>query len=345
MMDTGKVKRREVLRGAAVAGLVGAAGLWPGRAAEARSARRAGAGVTLSADEMAAIDQALGKKGTVVQDEAIYMVPLPRNDLKIAIQGDPVPIPFGFGGWVAFKKTPVGGTIFMSDTVLLQEEVNRVISAAQANSIEVTAIHNHFFFEEPRIFYMHLHGHGETATLARAYAEAIRPAPLFPGNQPPPSPPGSGPSAAGPGAAERFDTARLAQIAGHEGTANGPVYKITVGRLDLRVMAMGTEITTAMGLNSWAAFAGDRNKARVAGDIAMLEPEVNPVIAALRKNNLAVVAVHQHMLGEQPRIIFLHYYGTGPAETLASGFRAALDELGKHGKTMQMGRRSMRMGG
>jgi Domain of Unknown Function (DUF1259) len=335
MMDTGKVKRREVLRGAAVAGLVGAAVLWPGRRADARAACRAGAGAMLSADEMAAIDQALGKKGTVVQDQAIYTVPLPRSDLKITIHGDPVPIPLGFGGWVAFKKTPDGGTMFMSDTVLQQEEVNRVISAAQANGIEVTAIHNHFFFEEPRIYYMHLHGHGETATLARAYAEAIRPSPLFPANQPPPSPP------AGPGAAERFDTARLAQIAGHEGVANGPVYKITVGRPDLRVMAMGTEITTAMGLNSWAAFAGDRDKAHVAGDIAMLEPEVNPVIAALRKNDLAVVAVHHHMLGEQPRIIFLHYYGTGPAETLARGFRAALDELGKHGKTMRMGRGSM----
>ena len=92
-----------------------------------------------------------------------------------------------------------------------------------------------------------------------------------------------------------------------------------------------------MGLNSWAAFAGDRDKAHIAGDIAMLEPEVNPVIAALRKNNLDVVAVHSHMLGEEPRIIFLHYYGTGPAETLAQGFRAALDELGKHGQSMRMG--------
>jgi hypothetical protein len=285
----------------------------------------------LPADEIAAIDQALGKKGMAVADQALYTVPLPRNDLKISIHNDPVPIPLGFGGWVSFKKTPDGRTMFMSDTVLQQDEVNPVISAAQANGIEVTAIHNHFFFEEPRIFYMHLHGHGETAALARAYAEAIRPSPLLPANQPPPSAP------SGPGAAERFDLARLAQIAGHEGQANGPVYKITVGRPDLHVVAMGTQITTAMGLNSWAAFAGDRDRAHIAGDIAMLEPEVNPVIAALRRNNLNVVALHQHMLGEQPRIIFLHYYGTGPAETLAQGFQAALDELGKHAQSMQMG--------
>jgi hypothetical protein len=281
---------------------------------------------------MAAIDTALGKKGTVVADEAVYSVALPRNDLKVMLGGEPIPVPFGFGGWVAFKKAGDGGTMLMSDTVLRQEEVNPVITAAQRNGLEVTAIHNHFFYEEPRIFYMHLHGHGETAALARAYAEAIRPSPLLPASQPPPSPP------SGPGAAERFDLMRLAQVAGHKGVVNGPVYKITVGRPDLRVRAMGTEITTAMGLNSWAAFAGDRNRARIAGDIAMLEPEVNPVIRALRGNNLEIVALHHHMLGEEPRVIFLHYYGVGPAETLARGFRAALDELGKHGKAMRLPR-------
>jgi hypothetical protein len=336
-MEKGSISRRSVLRLAAAAGgVASAAGLWPNeagaRASAFRSTRRrtSGAAAMLSADEMAAIDQALGKKGTVVADQAVYTVPLPRNDLKVTIKGDSVPIPFGFGGWVAFKKAGDGQTIFMSDTVLQQEEVNPVISAAQANGLEVTAIHNHFFYEEPRIFYMHLHGHGGTAKLAQSYAAAIRPSPLFPGNQPPPSPP------SGPGAAERFDTARLAQIAGHEGQANGAVYKITVGRPDLQVMAMGTQITTAIGLDSWAAFAGDKNQAHIAGDIAMLQPEVNPVVRALRANNLEVVALHHHMLGEEPRIIFLHYYGTGPAETLAQGFRAALDELGKHGQSMTM---------
>jgi hypothetical protein len=266
----------------------------------------------------------------MIADQAVYSVSLPRNDLKVTIQGDPVPIPFGFGGWVAFKRSPRGGTLLMSDTVLQEAEVNRVISAAQANGIEVTAIHNHFFYEEPRIFYMHLHGHGEAGPLARAYAEAIRPSPLLPANQPPPAP------ASGPAAAERFDLAQLARIAGHEGQANGPVYKITVGRADLRVRAMGVEITTAMGLNSWAAFAGDRDRVHIAGDIAMLEPEVNPVIRALRQNNLEIVALHHHMLGEEPRTIFLHYYGTGPAERLAQGFRAALNELGKHGRALRM---------
>jgi hypothetical protein len=329
-----EISRRELIGGVSLAGLAGTLGLWPARSVEARRARatNAPAGVMLSTEEMAAVDQALGKKGTVVADQAVYTVPLPRNDLKVTIKGEAVPTPFGFGGWVAFKKTPEGKTVFMSDTVLLQEEVNPVISAAHANGIEMTAIHNHFFYEEPRIFYMHLHGHGDTPKLAQAYAEAIRPSPLFPANQP------ATPAAAARGAAERFDLPRLAEIAGHEGQANGPVYKITVGRSDLQVMAMGTQITTAMGLNSWAAFAGEKDGAHIAGDIAMLEPEVNPVIRALRKSNLEVVALHHHMLGEEPRTIFLHYYGTGPAETLARGFRAALDELGKHGQTMTMRR-------
>src|SRR5919197_1041633 len=252
-MIRGSLNRRNLLRTAAIAGAAGAAGLWDSGRVEARRARAAAApGAMLSADEMAAIDQALGKKGTVVADQAIYTVPLPRADLKVKIKDATVPTGFGFGGWVAFKKTPDGGTMFMSDTVLQQEEVNPVISAAHDNGLEVTAIHNHFFYEEPRIFYMHLHGHGDTSALARAYAAAIGPSPLLPANQPAPSLP------AGPTAAERFDTARLTQIAGHEGQVNGPVYKITVGRPDLRVTAMGTLITTGMGLNSWAAFASDR---------------------------------------------------------------------------------------
>jgi len=325
------VSRRTILRSAAGAPLLAGAGLLPvpcfaheaEHEPEAVSLRRAPQ--PLSSDETAAVEQALGKKGNTVADQGVFTIPLPRNDLKMTIQGEPVPIPFGFGGWVSFKKAADGKTVMMSDTVLLQEEVNPVISAAQENSIEVTAIHNHFFFEEPRVFFMHLHGMGEPSRLAQAYSATIRPSKLHPANQPPP---GAPPSRT---AAELFDTAELARIASHDGQVNGPVYKITVGRPDLQVMAMGAEITAAIGLNSWAAFAGDREQARVAGDIAMLEPEVNPVIRALRARQLSVVACHSHMIGERPRILFLHYYGTGRATELAQGFRAALDELGKHG--------------
>ncbi len=277
----------------------------------------------MSQTEMTAIETALGKKGKYVETEAVYTVPLPRNDLKITVKGKAVPISFGFGGWVSVKKTLDGkSAVLMSDTVLLEEEVNPLISAAHANGLEISAIHNHFFYEQPRIFYMHLHGMGDAASLAKSYAAAIKSTKLFPANQPQTKAPTRT-------AKEIFDLPALDKITGYTGAVNGASYKYTVGRDDLTVMAMGAEMTANIGLNSWAAFAGERGAAHIAGDIAMLEPEVNAVIKALRRNNLEVVALHNHMLGDEPRIIFLHYYGRGAADKLAQGFRAALDELGK----------------
>jgi hypothetical protein len=278
---------------------------------------------------MAALDTALGgKKGSYVENEGVYTTPLPRSDLKVTIKGEPVPIGFGFGGWVSMKHTLDGEkAMLMSDTVLLQEEVNPLITAAQDHGLQITAIHNHFFYENPRIFYMHLHGMGDAAELAGKYGAAIRDTKLHPSNQPAPTA-----SSGARTAKEIFDLAALDKTIGLTGKVNGPIYKYVVGRDDLRVIAMGAEVTTAIGLNTWAAFAGDAEAAHIAGDVAMLETEVNQVIRALRKHNLEVVAVHQHMLEEQPRIIFLHYYGHGPASTLADGFRAALDQLGSKGK-------------
>jgi hypothetical protein len=284
----------------------------------------------LTADEIAAIDSALGKKGSYKEAEAVYTTPLPRNDLKMKIKGEPIPIPFGFGGWVSFKKTVDGkSSMVMSDTVLQMEEVNPLISAAHANGLEIAAIHNHFFYEEPRIFYMHIHGMGTVAELAKKYADTIRDSKLFPANQPAPSAP---PAVTGK---ENFDIPTLDAIVKYTGTVNGPTYKYTIGRSDLTVMMMGVEMTTNIGLNSWASFAGKQDDAHIAGDIAMLQSEVNSVIKTLRAHNLEVVAVHNHMLGDDPHMIFLHYYGRGTAATLAQGFRAALDVLGM--KTDKMG--------
>jgi hypothetical protein len=283
---------------------------------------------------MAAVDAALGKKGKYIEAEGVYTIPLPHNDLKMSVKGEHVPIPFGFGGWVSFKHTVDGkSAVLMSDSVLLQEEVNPLISAAQENGLEVGAIHNHFFYEEPRIFYMHLHGMGSVSDLAIRYAAAIKATKIFPANQPPAGPP---PVRTGK---EIFDLPTLDKIVGYKGVVNGPTFKYTIGRSDLTVMAMGTEMTAAIGLNTWAAFTGTAEAAHIAGDVAMLEPEINPVIKTLRKNGIEIVALHHHMLGDEPRIIFLHYYGRGPATTLAEGFHAALNELGKHGKTIKMARR------
>jgi len=309
-MNVDSLTRRDLIKAVSALGAAAVVGL------------PAGAQTPPDEKEIEGIAAALGRKGSLVADQAVYTVPLPRNDLTVRIQGEPVPVPLGFGGWVSFKKTRSGReTVMMSDAVLLQEEVNPVISAAQAQGLEVSALHNHFFYEEPRIFYMHLHGKGTGPDLARRYAAAVAPSKLLP------SPPV--PAADGPKAAELFDLAALDKIVGAKGVANGPAYKFTLGRKDLRVMAMDAELTAAIGLNSWAAFAGQREKAVIAGDVAMLEQEVNPVIRTLRQNGLEIVAVHNHMLGEQPRVLFLHYFGRGPAAELARGFRAALDVLGK----------------
>jgi hypothetical protein len=126
-----------------------------------------------------------------------------------------------------------------------------------------------------------------------------------------------------------MDSAAIARIVGHEGEQNGAVYKITVGRDDLKLKEMGASINSRMGLNTWAAFYGSDANAEIAGDVAMLSQEVTPVLKALRANGLNVVAIHHHMTGTQPTVYFLHYWGTGPAEKLANGFKAALNELGK----------------
>lgn len=289
----------------------------------------------LSTQEIAAIEKALGKKGVYKEAEFTHTTPLPRNDLEIKIKGQAVPIPFGFGGWVSFKKTIDGkSAMVMSDTVLLQEEVNSLISSALANGLEIAAIHNHFFYEEPRIFYMHIHGMGTVDELAQKYANTIRDSKLFPANQHAVS------TKSSQTGSEIFNLAALDTIIKYKGTVNGPTCKYTIGRNDLRIVAMGVEMTSSIGLNSWASFTGKQEDAHIGGDIAMLQSEVNDVIKALRQNNLEVVAVHNHMLGDDPHMIFLHYYGSGQANNLAHGFRAALDMLGKRKET-RMG--SMKM--
>jgi Domain of Unknown Function (DUF1259) len=264
----------------------------------------------------------LGKQGDF--KDKVLKVNIPRNDVKVTVAGVATPTPFGFGGWVAMTKGDGGHDVLMGDLVLLQDEVNRVMSALLDNGFDVTALHNHFFWDEPRMFYMHVHGHGTPAELAQKLKPAID---LI----------GKGGAAAAPAAAPATATApslnaaKLAEIVGAQGEQSGAVYKITLPRNDVKVVEMGAAINARMGLNTWAAFTGTNDKAAIAGDVAMLEDEVTPVLKALRRNGLDVVAIHHHMTNERPMIVFLHYWGTGPAEKLATGFRAAVNELGKHG--------------
>jgi uncharacterized protein DUF1259 len=286
-----------------------------------------GFGTSTKAQEMPAEYQTvlseLGKKGDF--KAGVLKVNIPRNDLKVTVEGVATPTPFGFGGWLAMTKGSGDMDVLMGDLVLLEEEVNPVMSALLDNGLEVTALHNHFFWEQPRIFYMHVHGHGKPADLARMAKPALE---LIGHVASPaqPSPTAPVPATMPQG---KIDTARVAQIVGHEGEQSGAAYKITVGRDDLKLEEMGATINARMGLNTWAAFVGSDDNAAVAGDVAMLEEEVTPVLKALRSHGLQVVAIHHHMIKSRPVIIFLHYWGKGPAEKLATGFRAALDQLGR----------------
>jgi len=249
----------------------------------------------------------------------VLKVNVPRNDLKMTIQGIPTPTSFGFGGWLSMTKTSEGTDVMMGDLVLLPDEVNPVMSALLDNGVEVTALHNHFFGDEPHVYYMHVHGLGKAGDLARKVKPALD---LIGHITPPALVPMSATGTA-------LDTEKLTKIVGYPGEQSGTVFKITVGRDDLTMKDHGAVINARMGLNTWAAFVGTQEDAVVAGDIAMLEGEVTPVLKTLRKNGLDVVAIHHHMTEEQPMVIFLHYWGRGPAEKLANAFKAALGELGK----------------
>ena len=264
----------------------------------------------------------LGRQGDYKAN--VLKVNIPRNDVSVTVAGVNTPTPFGFGGWVAMTKGTGGMDVMMGDLVLTQDEVNPVMSALLDTGIEVTALHNHFLWDEPRMFYMHVHGHGKAADLARQ----VKPGLDLIGKKSAPAA-SAAPSAPATGPATTIDTARLAQIVGTPGEQAGSVYKITIGRDDLKLTEMGAAINARMGLNTWAAFVGTNEKAAIAGDVAMLASEVQPVLKALRKNGLDVVAIHHHMTGTEPTIYFLHYWGTGPADTLARGFKAALSETGK----------------
>jgi hypothetical protein len=259
----------------------------------------------------------LGKQGDFKDN--VLKVNIPRNDLKVTIDGVSTPTPFGFGGWLALTKGTGGMDVMMGDLVLTDDEVNPVMSALLTNGLDVTALHNHFFFDTPRIYYMHVHGHGTASDLAAK----VKPALALIGTHPPTATGTSGRAING-----TLNSAALAKIVGYDGEQNAAVYKITIGRPDIPLKEMGAAINARMGLNTWAAFFGSDADAVVAGDIAMLDREVTPVLKSLRSSGIDVVAMHHHMTGTDPQVIFLHYWGKGSAQKLATAFRAAIDQTG-----------------
>lgn len=263
-----------------------------------------------TAADFSVVEKEIGIKGQ--EQEGAYIVRFPRSDLKVTISGESIPTALGFGSWTAWRESGQGMMV-MGDIVLVEKEVNPFISALAEANVNVTALHNHFFFDEPRIFFMHIGGMGDAAAMARGIRAAL-------GKTGTPIPP----PAASASPSLSLDTKSLEQIIGHSGQAAGGVFKITIGRPGVKMM--GVEVTSSMGLNTWVAFMGTNERAHVAGDVAMTSQEVNPVIRALQKGGIDAVAVHNHMLDEQPRIFFLHYWGTGPAESLARTVREAFDQ-------------------
>ena len=281
-----------------------------------------GLGAPLSAQEMpadySAVLKTLGKTGDFKGN--VLKVNIPRNDLTVAIDGVLVPTPLGFGGWIAMTKGDGGMDVMMGDLVLTESEVNPVMSAVLNAGLGVTALHNHFLRDTPRVYYMHVHGTGNAAELAKK----MRPAIDLIARDPFAVLAGTGTElASGPLSGDQ-----LSKIIGHPGEQTGPVYKITIGRGDVDLKEHGARIDARMGFNTWAAFAGSNDEAVVAGDVAMLAGEVTPVLKAMREAGLQIVAIHHHMTG-QPTIYFLHYWGKGPASRLAESVRAAVDLLGK----------------
>lgn len=268
--------------------------------------------------DYAAVMKSLGKTGDF--KGGVLKVNIPRNDLTVSIDGALAPTPLGFGGWIALTKGDHNMDVMMGDLVLAESEVNPVMSAVLNAGLDVTALHNHFFFETPRIFYMHVHGIGSAAELAAKIKLAID---LIGKNA------ASVPKGTGTALPTGVTASKLASIIGHEGETSGPVYKITIGRPDIDLREHGAKIDARMGLNTWAAFAGSDADSVVAGDVAMKAGEVTRVLKAMRGAGLQIVALHHHMTTGEPTVYFLHYWGRGPADQLARGVRAALDQLGK----------------
>lgn len=270
--------------------------------------------------DTARIEQLTGLKGTLNQKEGVFKVSFPRKDIQATVAGVRMIPDLGLTAWAAFTRA--GDHIMvMGDIVLLENEVNPVMSAALDSGLEVTALHNHFLWDSPRVMFMHIGGMGDEETLARAVGrvfgklkEAIQTKP-------------STPTANIDPAKTSFDPEDIEQILGAAGVLNNGVYKVVLGR----TANMGEhEIGKEMGINTWAAFAGSEQLAVVDGDFAMLESEVQGVLKALRGAGINIVAIHNHMIGESPRYVFLHFWGVGPAEDLAKGLKAALATQAAH---------------
>lgn len=270
--------------------------------------------------DIAKIEQLTGMKG--VEKNGEYKITVPQNDLKIVVDGFKIIPPMGLGSWAAF--TPCGDSaMVMGDIILTETDLKPVQQEVIKQGFAITAIHNHFVRNRPNILYMHIDKSADITTLANGVKAIFDKVKATRGKDPKVEKPDS--------VANTLNIAQLDSIIGAKGELSKGVYKYTIGRPDVELVEHGIPVSSFMGFNTWAAWQGTPERAAVAGDFTMLENETGPVIKALVENGIEVVAVHNHMVHENPRIFFLHYWGVGNAEHLANGLKLALQQTGKRG--------------
>jgi hypothetical protein len=274
--------------------------------------------------DAAKIDQITGLKGKLNEEEGVYKVTSPRADVKITVDGWSMPTFMGLGTWAAFTETKDGAMV-MGDTVLFEDEVNPTMSVALDNGLSVTALHNHFFFDHPRVYFMHIEGQGTVDQLAGAVRKVydkikeIRAAN---------SQPKDSFGATALPEKSSISAEPLNKIFGISGEVNNGLVKFSIGH---PATMHGVKIDNAMGVNTWMAFAGSDDNALVDGDFAVTEDELQSALKAMRVGEINIVAIHSHMTHEQPRILFFHYWGRGPAKRLAEAIQGALLASGLSG--------------
>ncbi|WP_300596194.1 DUF1259 domain-containing protein [Niabella sp.] len=268
--------------------------------------------------DIAKIETLTGMKG--VEKNGEYKITVPQNDLNVMVDGFKIIPPMGLGSWAAF--TPCGDSaMVMGDIILSETDVKPVQQEVIRQGFAITAIHNHFARNRPNILYMHIDRTADIETLSKGVKAIFGKVAAVRGKDPK--------SAKADSVVNTLDTPALDAITGHKGEMSKGVYKYTIGRPDIQLMEHGIPVSSFMGFNTWAAWQGSPENAAVAGDFTMLENEVAPVIKALVENGIEVVAVHNHMVHETPKVFFLHYWGTGNAAQLAKGLKAALDQTGR----------------
>jgi hypothetical protein len=265
--------------------------------------------------DTAAIERLTGVKGELNEKEAVFKVSVPRGDLDVTVAGVKMTPPLGLTSWAAFQQAG-DEVMVMGDMVLLEDQVNPVMSVALQNGLEVTALHNHFFWDAPKVMFMHIGGMGDEAKVAGAVGKVFATIKDTSGGK------GEIPRVELSPAQTSLDPKAIEDVLGVKGQLANGVYKVTIGRT---TKMDGHEVGNTMGVNTWAAFAGSDAKAIVDGDFVMFEQEVQPVLKALRGAGINIVAIHNHMLEESPRTVFLHYWGVGPTRELAQGLKGALD--------------------